>query len=252
MWLSSDIENTVYNCKQPPTIPLWPWPLPAAPWERVHIDLHVPWLHVPSSGEQSFEMARSNSHEDITTAWENWCLCLPGMACLVNWMGLSSLLWSSRSVLMTLSVWKVPHIPNREAEWFLQTFKHSLYTSWKKWTVHALEIGNVSAYIYLATPNGMAPSELYSNHKPYMHAYMLKPSVKEHEYNILIIEVTVWDSLCFLGTWGLDQSGCNHKAACYKVEVTSSVLISYSYTSLVGVSHGGEHCTRIIIMTSHW
>ena len=49
--LNSAVEETVYDCdacqsnrKQPPPVPLQPWPWSPTPWDRVHVDYAGPFM----------------------------------------------------------------------------------------------------------------------------------------------------------------------------------------------------------------
>lgn len=49
--IETDIENAVHDCEacqslrtNPPSNPLYPWPWPSGPWERIHIDFAGPFM----------------------------------------------------------------------------------------------------------------------------------------------------------------------------------------------------------------
>ncbi len=202
--LSADIEQTVHNCdacqgnrRQPPTVPLHPWPWATTPWERVHIDYagplfgymylvvvdsHSKWLEVvpvkSSTTEKTLEVLRSlfaryglprqlvsDNGPQFTSVEFEECMRNNGIRHLRS----------------------APYHPatNGEAERFVQTFKRSLHASKNDDGTVPQKLARF-LLTYRATPHattGVPPAELFLKRQLRTRLDLLKPSVEGHVHD---------------------------------------------------------------------
>ena len=224
--LSESIEQAVFNCdacqenrKQPPTVPLQPWPWPATPWERVHVDYAGPFLEymflvIVDSHSKWLEVVPMKSTTTAKT--------LEVLRSVFARYGLPKQLVSDNGPQFTAREFEecmrqngikhlksAPYHPasNGEAERFVQTFKRSLRAG-------RGDPGTVPQKLaqflltYRTTPNattGVTPAELFLKRKVRTRLDLLKPSVEDHVHEKQMQQKKYHDEHCRDRSYGVGQ-----------------------------------------------
>ena len=202
MWwpgLNAAVKKTVFNCdacqgthRQPPAIPLQPWPWATTPWERVHIDYAGPfqgymYLVVVDSHSKWLEVVPMKSSTTEKT--------LEVLESLFSRYGLPRQLVSDNGPQFTAFEFEecmrangikhllsAPYHPgaNGDAERFVQTFKKSLRAGKDDSGTVPQKLARF-LLTFRATPHattGVAPAELFLKSQVCTRLDLLKPSVE--------------------------------------------------------------------------